>query len=204
MGPSQRTTAPPQPPASLVDPAKMPMEGNFKWHQYQVVGRHLPTEENPTPTPYRMKLWATDAVRAKSKFWYFLGKQHKVKKAHGEIIACNEIFEKKPTTIKNFGIWLRYQSRTGVHNMYKEYRELTLNEAVNHMYQEMASRHRVRVPYIQIIKTAVVPAAQCKRKGVTQFHDSKIKFPLPAMGYRPGKSEFKSLFKAHMPNVSMR
>ena len=115
-----------------------------------------------------------------------------------------QIFEKKPTTIKNFGIWLRYQSRTGVHNMYKEYRELTLNAAVQHMYQEMASRHRVRVPYIQIIKTAVVPASQCKRVGVTQFHDSKIKFPLPALGYRPGKAEFKSTFKANMPNVSMR
>merc|ERR1711976_541767 len=124
----------------------MPMEGSFKWHQYQVVGRHLPSDDNPAPTPYRMKLWATDAVRAKSKFWYFLGKQHKVKKAHGEIIACNEIFEKKPTTIKNFGIWLRYQSRTGVHNMYKEYREVTLNDAVNHMYHEMASRHLSACP----------------------------------------------------------
>lgn len=88
--------------------------------------------------------------------------------------------------------------------MYKEYREVTLNDAVNHLYQEMASRHRVRVPYIQIIKTAVVPASQCKRKGVTQFHDSKIKFPLPSMGYRAGKPEFKSLFKANMPSVSMR
>merc|ERR1712137_121610 len=191
-------------PRLAADVVTMPLEGAFKWHQYQVVGRHLPSAENPAPTPYRMKLWATDAIRAKSKFWYFLGKQHKVKKAHGEIIACNEIFEKKPTTIKNFGIWLRYQSRTGVHNMYKEYRELTLNAAVQHMYQEMASRHRVRVPYIQIIKTAVVPASQCKRVGVTQFHDSKIKIPLPALGYRPGKKEFKSTFKANMPNVSMR
>ena len=45
-----------------------------------------------------------------------------------------QIFEKKPTTIKNFGIWLRYQSRTGYHNMYKEYRDVTLNGAVEQMY----------------------------------------------------------------------
>ncbi len=44
-------------------------QGGFKFHQYQVVGRHLPTEKEPNPTLYRMKLWATDPVRAKSKFW---------------------------------------------------------------------------------------------------------------------------------------
>ena len=47
---------------------------------------------------------------------------------------CVQIFEKKPTTIKNFGIWVRYQSRTGYHNMYKEYRDVTLNGAVEQMY----------------------------------------------------------------------
>eukprot|EP00955_Chlamydomonas_euryale_P068414 360117-Chlamydomonas_euryale.AAC.12 len=30
-----------------------------------------------------------------------------------------QIFEKRPTTIKNFGVWVRYQSRTGYHNMYR-------------------------------------------------------------------------------------
>ena len=45
------------------------MQGAFKYHQYQVVGRHLPTEHNENPELYRMKLWATDAVAAKSKFW---------------------------------------------------------------------------------------------------------------------------------------
>ena len=42
----------------------------------------------------------------------------------------------------------------------------------------MASRHRVRAPCLQIIKTATVPAALTKRVNVKQFHDSKIKFPL--------------------------
>lgn len=44
--------------------------------------------------------------------------------------------------------------------------------------QEMASRHRVRAPCLQIIKTATVPAAMTKRVNIKQFHDSKIKFPL--------------------------
>ena len=91
---------------------------------------------------------------------------------------CVQIFEKKPTATKNFGLWVRYQSRTGYHNMFKEYRDLTLNGAVDQMYTEMASRHRVRSHQIHIIKTTVVKAADCKREAITQFLDSKIKYPV--------------------------
>ena len=44
-------------------------QGNFRLHQYQVCGRHLPSEKEPEPTVFRMKLWAPDPVKAKSKFW---------------------------------------------------------------------------------------------------------------------------------------
>jgi large subunit ribosomal protein L18Ae len=44
-------------------------QGAFKRHQYQVVGRHTPTDAEPEPPLYRMKLWATNEVSAKSKFW---------------------------------------------------------------------------------------------------------------------------------------
>lgn len=40
--------------------------------EYQVIGRHLPTEHNPTPKLYRMRLFAPNEVVAKSRFWYFL------------------------------------------------------------------------------------------------------------------------------------
>ncbi|KAI5060998.1 hypothetical protein GOP47_0023503 [Adiantum capillus-veneris] len=73
-------------------------------HQYHVVGRALPTTTNEQPKIFRMKLWATNEVRVKSKFWYFLRKLKKVKKSDGQVLAINEIFEKKPTTIKNYGI----------------------------------------------------------------------------------------------------
>jgi ribosomal protein L20A (L18A) len=63
---------------------------------------------------------------------------------------------------------VRYQSRTGYHNMYKEYRDTTLNGAVSQLYQEMNGRHRVRYPCIQIIKTATVPAKFCKRANTQQ------------------------------------
>ncbi|KAI5344576.1 hypothetical protein L3X38_012453 [Prunus dulcis] len=51
-----------------------------EFHRYQVVGRKLPSASDEHPKIYRMKLWATNEVRAKSKFWYFLRKLKKVKK----------------------------------------------------------------------------------------------------------------------------
>ena len=51
-----------------------------------------------------------------------------------DLFLCAQIFEKKPTTVKNFGVWVRYQSRTGYHNMYKEYRDTTLNGAIEQLY----------------------------------------------------------------------
>ncbi|KAL1347860.1 hypothetical protein AAHE18_07G036900 [Arachis hypogaea] len=173
------------------------------FHQYQVVGRALPTEKDEHPKIYRMKLWATNEVRAKSKFWYFLRKLKKVKKSNGQVLAINEIFEKNPTMINNYGIWLRYQSRTGYHNMYKEFRDTTLNGAVEQMYNEMASRHRVRFPCIQIIKTATVPAKMCKRESTKQFHNSKIKFPLVFKKVRPPTRKLKTTYKATRPNLFM-
>lgn len=38
---------------------------SFKYRQFQVVGRHLPTEAQAEPPLYRMKIWAQDAVRAR-------------------------------------------------------------------------------------------------------------------------------------------
>ncbi|RWW16947.1 hypothetical protein BHE74_00045235, partial [Ensete ventricosum] len=140
-------------------------------------------------------------------FRYFLRKLKKVKKSNGQVLAINEvskfwqIFERKPTKIKNYGIWLRYQSRTGYHNMYKEYRDTTLNGAVEQMYNEMASRHRVRCHCIQIIKTATIPSKLCKRESTKQFHDSKIKFPLVFKKVRPPTRKLKTTFKASRPNL---
>ena len=41
-------------------------------HHYLIVGRHAPTEKNPEPRIYKMRIFADDPVRAKCKFWYFL------------------------------------------------------------------------------------------------------------------------------------
>ena len=114
-------------------------------------------------------------VLAKSKFWYFMKKVCKAKKTGGEMLAINEIFEKNPNAVKNYGIWLRYRSRTDQHNMYKEYRDLTINGAVSQMYAEMSGRHRAHAESITIMKTAIIPASKVRRDHVKQMLNSKLK-----------------------------
>jgi len=72
--------------------------------------------------------------------------------------------------VKNYGIVIKYDSRSGTHNMYKEFRDITLNAAVGKLYAELSSKHRVRKSSIQIISTAIVPAADTKRVNIQQFH----------------------------------
>merc|ERR1711893_168668 len=99
-----------------------------------------------------MRLFCTDSVTAKSRFWYFIRKLYKLKKATGEIVCVQRVYCKKPNQVKNFGIWLRYDSRSGTHNMYREYRDLTTSGAVTAGYRDMGARHRARASSIQIIK----------------------------------------------------
>lgn len=147
--------------------------------QYQVVGRKAATEEQPNPEAYRMIIFAPNKVIAKSKFWYFLHQFRKMKKTTGEILDVVEITEKDSRTVKNYGIWLRYNSRSGTHNMYREYRDLTLTGAVSQLYDEMAGRHRTRPRSIQIIRTGIVENDDLKRPNGMQFVKDGLKFPLP-------------------------
>ncbi|KAG0297604.1 60S ribosomal protein L20, partial [Linnemannia gamsii] len=66
------------------------VQGSRALHEYQLVGRHLPTEKDATPKLFRMRLFATNEVIAKSRFWYFMRKLKKVKKVNGEIVGINE------------------------------------------------------------------------------------------------------------------
>ena len=131
--------------------------------QFYIVGRKLPSDSNPEPTLYRIRIFARDEVLARSKFWYHMKRQHKVRRIQGEIISTSEIHEKKSGNMKNFGIFLRYDTRTCTINMYKEYRDVTLCGAVSQLYMEMSGRHSARSETIQIIRSSVLEAKDLKR-----------------------------------------
>jgi len=169
--------------------------------QFVVVGRHKPTEKIPAPEVFRMKIFAPNSVVARSRFWYYLSNLKKVKKANGEIVEVHELFEKKPTAIKNFGMWIRYDSRSGTHNMYKEFRDVTLTGAVEKMYAQMASLHRARKSSVQIVRTAVVAAKDTKRAGTWEYHNANIKFRLPHRVPRSSSKTYRNTFSAVKPTT---
>lgn len=180
------------PTFSTPRPARM---GRFQ--EYQVVGRKLPSEKDANPKLYRMRIFAPNDVVAKSRFWYYLRQLRKVKKASGEIVGLNVIHEKKPLKVKNFGIWLRYDSRSGTHNMYKEFRELSRVDAAHACYQDMASRHRARFRSIQILRIAEIEkSADVRRPHIKQLLVPKLRFPLP---HRVVK--YRSTFLARRPST---
>lgn len=149
-------------------------------NEYQVIGRRLPTESVPEPKLYRMRIFAPNEVVAKSRYWYFLQKLHKVKRASGEIVSVNTIAESHPTKVKNFGIWIRYESRSGIHNLYKEFRDVTRVGAVETLYQDLAARHRARFRSIHILKVVELEKTDdVRRQYVKQFLSKDLKFPLP-------------------------
>merc|ERR1719469_243059 len=132
-----------------------------KVRQFYVVGRALATETNSDPELYRMRIFARDTVLARSKFWYHMKRQHKVRKIQGEIISTTEVFEKKVGAIRNYGIFLRYLTRADTAQMYKE----------------MSGRHSAALDSVQIIRTSVVENQNVRRPQIRQFTSEKINFP---------------------------
>ncbi|KAJ4457500.1 putative 60S ribosomal protein L18a-1 [Paratrimastix pyriformis] len=169
--------------------------------QFEITGRKLPTKDQPVGPIYRMNIFAPNSVVAKSRFNYFLSHLKKVKRSHCEILEVKEYFERKPTLVKNFGINLRYDSRTGTHNMYKEYRDTSLCGAVEQMYCDMAARHRAQRQSIQILSTQVLKSSDVVRASMKQFIDSKIKFPLIHRQIRCPTKQYRSPFKANRPST---
>ena len=164
-------------------------------------GRKQPTEAEPNPKVYAIRLFASNKVIAKTKFWYHLSRQLKTKRAQGQILTVNEIFEKRPNHVKTFGIVLRYQSRTGNHNMYKEYRDVSLNGAVSQLHAEMAGNHRASSDTISIIKTAVLRKKdEIRRPRSNQFRGA-VKFPILRATSRASHKKYRSIFRAARPNT---
>merc|ERR1711890_23260 len=152
--------------------------------EYSIIGRRIPSEKQPKPPLYRMRIFAPDYVTAKSRYWYFLKQLKKLKKVNGEIVSLKRVLEKTPMKIKNFGVWLRYDSRSGTHNMYREYRD-------------MGSRHRARAHSIQIIRIEEVADDKCRRPHVQQFLKKNVRFPLPHRRY----AENVPLYTTHKPTT---
>merc|ERR1711957_53828 len=177
---------------------RMKAKGDLR--EFMITGRKLPSATIPNPPIYRVRLFCPDTIAAKSRFWYFVSYYKKVNKTAGEIISVKKISESSPTVVKNFGIWVRYDSRSGTHNMYREYRDTRTSGAVTQCYRDMGARHRARPGSIQILKVATIPGSKCKRTHITQLLNSSIRFPLPRK-IMSKKSQNAPRFTTRRPNT---
>ena len=78
-----------------------------------------------------------------------------------------------------------------------------MNKVVDALYEEMASRHCVRAPCLQIIKIAQVADEDVKRDNTIQFLGVKepFSFPVNKVLRHDSKSQ-KTTFKYKRPNFS--
>eukprot|EP00727_Mastigamoeba_balamuthi_P007907 m51a1_g3737 putative 60S ribosomal protein L20e (190) ;mRNA; r:40904-41731 len=169
--------------------------------EYMVIGRKADVAADQPNKIYRMRIFAPNAVVARSRFWYFVARLRRVKRANGEILACHEIRETKPTQIKNFGIFLRYNSIHGTHNIYKEFRDVSRVGAVQQLYTDMASHHQASNTNIHIIDVKELETKQIKRKSVLQFLNQKIRFAMPHRRLRQGDRRYLRTFSHHRPST---
>jgi large subunit ribosomal protein L18Ae len=63
----------------------------FQLKEFEVIGRKLPTEKEKITPLYKMRIFAPDAIVAKSRFWYFLRQLKKFKKTTGEIVSMKQV-----------------------------------------------------------------------------------------------------------------
>jgi large subunit ribosomal protein L18Ae len=172
-------------------------------HQYLVTGRRLPTKTEANPEVFAMRLFAKNEVLARSKFWYQTKRQNKLKRANGEILAVNEIFEKSARTVKTYGVAIKYQSRKGMHNMYKEYRDVTLNGAISQLYMEMSSRHRALHDTIHILRASAIGKTEdIRRPRSIAFRKATLRFPILKNLPRASAKKYRTTFKAHRPTTA--
>ena len=165
-----------------------------------MIGRRKPTETEKEPELYRMRIFVRNHVEAKSSFWNIMRRTKKIKKTSGETLKCEEIVEAVDLKVKNYGVWFNFIEDSNVTAMYKEFRDVNLNGAVEQLYNDMAGKHHARFDRIQIVRTTVLKDEECKRPQVIRFHDTKVKFPVVERKVRR-KKEFKKVFEARRPNL---
>ncbi|EPY32148.1 large subunit ribosomal protein L18Ae [Strigomonas culicis] len=156
---------------------------------FEVVGRESPSEKTPEPTVYKFEVFAPNFVVAKSRFWRLMKIKNKVKHTHGDILACRRLRDAK-LKARNYLVDIAYYSqRCGYTRMLKEFRDVSKSGAVSQAYHDLASRHRARYPNIEVLAVKSIPNHEVRHLNISQYHDSKLSFPLLQRRLRPDRKE---------------
>ena len=189
-------------PVSKKGPVHAP--NNLRGRQFLIYGRALPSKNTPEPKVCVAKVFAKNEAFARSKFWKLNLKDHKLKRTHGEILKIQEIHEKPTEVARNFGIFLKYRSRTGIHNLFKEFRDVSLKGAVNQMYNEMGGNYHVDAEKVTVINTVELKTEELRVRNprCLQWTDSsKVAYPLWRKTIRKTNAKYNTVFASKRPAV---
>ena len=178
--------------------------GSNRGRQFLIFGRALPTEKDVTPAVIVVKVVALNEAVARSRFWKLNKREHKLKRSHGEILKVQEVHEKTKNITKNFGIFLKYRSHTGVHNMFKEYRDVSMKGAIDQMYNEIAGNYKASAERVEIIKTTELKKEELKVRNprCLQWSETEnIQYPLWKKSARPTHARYSNLFAKRRPVI---
>ena len=171
---------------------------------FLIYARPAPTEKNPEPKIVAARVYAPNAVFARSRFWKLNLRHFKLRRTQAQLLKVQEIFEKDARRAKNYGIYLKYRSHVGIHNTFKEYRDTTANGAIEQMYSEMAGNHKARRAEIEILnvkKLAKEELRERKPRCLIWEDQKEIQYPLWKRNVRPTHAKYTSLFHTKRPVV---
>ena len=173
---------------------------------YLVYGRKNTSSTVEKPQIIVSRVYAKNEVFAESKFWRINRTLFKIKKSNGRILKVQEVGEKTSKVIKNYGIFFKYRSHVGTHNSYKEVRAISLSKALETLYSELGSNHKVDGSRIKIIKTVELTDKQLRVRNprcATWLKTENISFPLWKKTARSSEARFESLYTTERPVVYM-
>merc|ERR1719342_729995 len=147
--------------------------------QYEIVAQEIPRKKGEVQEKVDLikhTVFAKDIVQARSRFWKEMTQMVKMKKSRGKIVAERLVDDYSSDKIRNFGIHVRYKLKGKGYDAYKEFRALSLSEAVGELYADLKSRHGVKKETVQIVNAKEVSDEDVKREKVKRFCKDGIEF----------------------------
>lgn len=151
---------------------------NVGLKEFRIHGCKTPSATEPVPTVFASTVFAKNAVVAKSIFFKILSKQYKIKATGGRILKCEEIKQADDFVVRNYKIDFTYRTRTGLQNAYKEIRHVNRCCAMNTLFQEFGSRHKLRINDFNIISIAEFAAEEATKPKCLTYGAEGVKFPI--------------------------
>lgn len=149
-----------------------------KINEFKIQGSKKPTQQDPNPQLFVANIFAPNSVIAESKFWKILNKQYKIKQSNG-MIARNEIVEQdNDYTVKNYGIRFTYRTRTGLLNGYKEIRHINRVLAVESLFNEFGSKHKLNQDEFNIVEIKQLSDEEVTKAKILSYVGKDVKFPI--------------------------